>query len=94
MELYKEGKIRPITPMTTFDAARIEDSMRFMQKGAHIGKVVINMPESPAILKSLAPKQKPIFSSAGSYLLAGGLGGLGQAVAVWMAESGATESKL
>jgi len=52
------------------------------------------MPEDPSILTSRPPKQKPIFSTDGSYLLSCGLGGLGQAVAVWIAELDTTENKL
>lgn len=91
--MYSSSAFKPITPMTSFDAVKIEDSMRFMQKGSHIGKVVINMPEDLATLNPRAPKQKALFPGDASYILAGGLGGLGQAIAVWMAESGATESK-
>lgn len=63
-----------------------------MQKGSHIGKVVVSLPQS----KSLATcTGKEVFSlkQNASYLLVGGLGGLGQAIAVWMAEAGATERK-
>lgn len=93
MDLYEGGFIKPIAPMTRFDAVKVEDSMRFMQKGAHVGKVVVNMPDDLRVLNSKAPRQQALFSSDASYLLAGGLGGLGQAVSVWMAESGATESE-
>lgn len=94
MDLYKSGTIKPIAPMTCFDAVRIEDSMRFMQKGSHMGKVIIIMPENPDTLTTRAPKQPLRCSPDASYILAGGLGGIGQATAVWMAEAGATESKL
>jgi len=52
------------------------------------------MPEDLSILTSRPPKQKPIFSNSSSYLLTRGLGSLGQAVAIWIAEPGATETKL
>ncbi|KAK5988830.1 Highly reducing polyketide synthase pspA [Cladobotryum mycophilum] len=91
MDLYSSGAIKPITPMTCFEAAKIEDSMRFMQKGSHIGKVIITMPEDSNELTIQAPKQQFRCRGDASYILAGGLGGLGQAIAVWMAESGATE---
>ncbi|KAF3763946.1 hypothetical protein M406DRAFT_85351 [Cryphonectria parasitica EP155] len=91
VDLYKSGDIKPISPMTCFEATRVEEAMRFMQKGSHLGKVVINMPETADELKSRAPKRGLVLDPSASYVLAGGLGGLGQAVAVWMAESGATE---
>ncbi|RFU79720.1 polyketide synthase [Trichoderma arundinaceum] len=91
MDLYKSGDIKPITPMTCFESTKVEDAMRFMQKGAHMGKVVITLPKDPNELTTRAPKQQFHCHSDASYLLAGGLGGLGQAIAIWMAESGATE---
>src|SRR6266699_559865 len=93
LELYESGFVKPIAPMARFDAAKVEDSMRFMQKDTRMGKVIIDMPENLADFTSTTPKQKLIFREDASYLLAGGLGGLGQATAVWMAESGATESE-
>ncbi|KAF2195930.1 hypothetical protein K469DRAFT_545317 [Zopfia rhizophila CBS 207.26] len=91
MELYSEGKIGPIHPISHFDAAKIEDAFRFMQKGQHIGKVVCSMPQDAHQLETRSTKQKFHLRPNSSYLLAGGLGGLGRAIAIWMAEAGAGE---
>jgi len=91
--LYERGIIKPISPLTVFDASKIEDAMRLMQKGSHMGKIVVTMPSN---FEGVAtPSVKPKFSLTpdASYILVGGLGGLGRAVAVWMAEAGATQSK-
>jgi len=92
VKYYNQRFITPIQPITTFEAQKIEDAMRFMQKGRHIGKIVITMP-NPQVLP-VRPK-RPVFQLPGttSYILVGGLGGLGQAVAIWMAEAGAAESE-
>ena len=37
MRMYEDGHIRPIQPMTTFEASEIEQSFRYLQKGDHIG---------------------------------------------------------
>lgn len=68
--------------------------MRFMQKGNHIGKIIVTMSETSEELS--ARSAKPVFelNHQASYLLVGGLGGLGQAIAVWMAEAGAKEGEL
>jgi hypothetical protein len=93
LELYEQGHIKPIHPITQFDGSKVEDAMRFMQKGNHIGKIVITLPESSENLP--VQSKKPVFKlHDASYLLVGGLGGLGQAIAVWMAEAGAKESEL
>lgn len=60
-----------------------------MQKGSHIGKIVIDMPENPSSLGAVPRKTELSLKSHVSYLLVGGLGGLGQAVSTWMVEHGA-----
>jgi len=92
--MYEKGDIKPITPITKFEGNEVEAAMRFMQKGSHIGKVVVTLPENPEELKaSHVGRRQFTLSSEASYLLIGGLGGLGQAIAVWMAEPGASERK-
>ena len=88
LEQYLNGNFRPITPITTFDAEHVEEAFRFMQKGTHIGKIVVKFPENDTLpLTKTVPA--PEFRSDASYVLAGGLGGLGKAIAGWMASHGA-----
>jgi len=95
VELYERGEIKAITPITEFEGNDVESAMRFMQKGSHIGKVVVTLPEDASKLNaSQSTKRQFALQTDASYLLIGGLGGLGQAIAVWMAEAGASESKL
>ena len=68
--------------------------MRFVQNGDYIGKAVLALPQNPATLPLQPSKQTFKLREDASYLLVGGLGGLGQAIAIWMAEAGARESKL
>lgn len=60
-----------------------------MQSGRHIGKIIIRMPENPETLQSVKATPTPKMRADRSYLLIGGLGGLGRAVATWMVEQGA-----
>ena len=89
MEYYQQGHISPIRPMKVFDAAQIVEAFRYMQKGQHIGKIVVSMPEIPSKIEAMARRQDLRLRAESSYLLVGGLGGLGRAVANWMVESGA-----
>ncbi len=88
LEQYLKGNFKPITPITVFDAEHVEDAFRFMQKGSHIGKIVIKLPEDNT-LPWTPTVPVPQFRGDVSYLLAGGLGGLGKAIASWMASHGA-----
>lgn len=88
LDLYVKGDIKPITPITTFDAANIEEAFKYMQKGSHIGKIVIKFPQEDTL--PLAPTTPlPELRSDATYVLVGGLGGLGKAIAHWMVSYGA-----
>lgn len=86
---YRQGEIEPIRPVRVFEARRIGEAFRYMQKGQHIGKIVVKMPEDPDELPMARAQRKFALSSEASYLLVGGLGGLGRAVSTWMVENGA-----
>ena len=88
MDLFKQGHIQPIHPTAVFDAEKAEDAFRYMQKGVHIGRIVIKLPKEDTLrLTPFVPT--PSFKSDVSYLLVGGMGGLGQSVASWMVSAGA-----
>ncbi|KAH0539025.1 putative secondary metabolism biosynthetic enzyme [Glutinoglossum americanum] len=90
MDLYRQGSIKPIPSVTLFPGTKVEDAFRCMQKGQHIGKIVVSMPSDPDLLP-VTPIAHPLsLRPDASYLLPGGLGGLGRAVSVWLAEHGAT----
>ena len=88
IDLYNQGLIQPIHPVTIFDAPHVEDAFRYMQNRQHIGKIVVTIPED---LNDLATEGHSdlVLRSDSSYILIGGLGGLGRAVSKWMVECGA-----
>ncbi|KAI2915447.1 hypothetical protein CBS147371_5732 [Aspergillus niger] len=89
VQMLEAGHIKPIAPRTTFSAGHIEDSFRYMQKGTHMGKIVVTIPEGGRELP-IAPIIPDLTMKANaSYLLVGGMGGLGRAVATWLVEKGA-----
>jgi NADPH:quinone reductase-like Zn-dependent oxidoreductase len=83
IELYENGVFQPIQPITRFEADHVEDALRYLQRGKHIGKVVVNFPEKLEL--PLAPTV-PAFAlrSDKTYLLVGGMGGIGMAIARWI----------
>lgn len=88
LDLYVNGHIKPIHPVTVYPAERIEDAYRYLQKGLHIGKIVVTFPEEDTLPLTLT-QPAPEFRSDASYLLVGGMGGLGQSIATWMVTNGA-----
>jgi acyl transferase domain-containing protein/aryl carrier-like protein len=75
-------------PQRVFSIADVVSAFRHMQQGKHIGKIVLSMREQPAAV-ARAEDGPLSFRDDASYLITGGLGGFGLAVARWMAERGA-----
>ncbi|KAI1333951.1 acyl transferase domain-containing protein [Xylariaceae sp. FL0016] len=89
IELVEAGIAAVLHPTTAFEADRVQDAFRYMQKGVHMGRIVVRMPEDPLSLPLALPTPKLKFSPEGIYVLAGGLGGLGRSILSWMASHGA-----
>ncbi|KAI1128529.1 hypothetical protein F5Y10DRAFT_265029 [Nemania abortiva] len=94
MEYYREGFIKPVVLAQVYPPSTIVDAMRYMQQGSHIGKIAISIRnESTRNLEveKITPvyTDSDMFDPGASYLLVGGLGGLGHSVSVWMAQRGA-----
>ena len=75
-------------PHRVFAISSTLNAFRYMQQGKHIGKVVLSMHDRPATI--FAGGDAPLqFSAEASYLITGGLGGFGLAIARWMVKHGA-----
>lgn len=90
MQYLEEGHIQPIRPIKAFPAQEVEAAFRYMQKGAHIGKIVIEFPENAEKLVASKRGHDLMFQADKSVLITGGFGGLGRATARWMVTRGAT----
>ncbi|OTA94899.1 hypothetical protein M434DRAFT_70407 [Hypoxylon sp. CO27-5] len=86
---YNTGALKPIRPIGVFEAAEIESAIRTMQKGQHIGKFVVRIPEDTSSIVASPARSDFSFRPDASYLLVGGFGGLGRSIAMWMVERGA-----
>ncbi|KAI6827416.1 polyketide synthase [Hortaea werneckii] len=89
MRLVEQGHIHPIHPTTCFDAEHAEDAFRFMQTGQHIGRIVVKIPRDTSTIPLASRPPAPEFEGQKTYLLVGGMGGLGRSVASWMVSAGA-----
>ncbi|RYP07500.1 hypothetical protein DL765_009144 [Monosporascus sp. GIB2] len=89
VDYYDGGHIKPITPIKSFTASQVTDAFRYMQSGQHIGKVTVRMDEKLSEIGVVPAAPGPRFRPDASYLLVGGLGGLGRAISSWMVENGA-----
>ena len=90
MTLYGLELIKAPQPIAVFGISEMEKALRIMQSGKHMGKLVL-VPRPDEIVKVLPSKNRreKLFRAEASYLLIGGLGGIGRAIASWMLEHGA-----
>ncbi|KAI0593381.1 hypothetical protein F4775DRAFT_607795 [Biscogniauxia sp. FL1348] len=97
MQLLRSGSIAPLPVSKVFSASELHQAVKSMQPGTHTGKTVLsvrsltpnnnNQPQLGAIAVS---RPQPLrLNPTASYLLVGGLGGLGRSFAVWLAQRGA-----
>ncbi|KAJ6441494.1 cytochrome p450 monooxygenase [Purpureocillium lavendulum] len=89
MQWIKSGSLKPGVIAKVWDASQVQDAFRFMQGGRHIGKIIVKMPDDTDSLESAKERPAPALRHDRSYMLVGGLGGLGRAIATWMVENGA-----
>lgn len=93
MEYFNKGHITPIRPIQIFDAESVQEAFRVMQQGHHLGKLVISLRDVDGRLKMDAKAataiREPKLEHSASYLLAGGLGGLGRSIARYLIERNA-----
>jgi acyl transferase domain-containing protein/NADPH:quinone reductase-like Zn-dependent oxidoreductase len=93
MDCFDQGQFEPIRVDKVFPASQTLDAVRYMQQGKHIGKIVIEIQDRVGhrLIDEVDTNKKidAGLDSTGSYLLVGGLGGLGRTMAVWMAQRGA-----
>ncbi|KAI0898853.1 hypothetical protein F4806DRAFT_493360 [Annulohypoxylon nitens] len=87
VKYYNQGLLQPIDPVVTFDAKQISRAFRHLEDGDHLGKVTVSF--SGARIESVPQRRNIKFDPSATYMLVGGVGGLGRSIATWMVERGA-----
>ncbi|MHA7651300.1 sulfolipid-1 biosynthesis phthioceranic/hydroxyphthioceranic acid synthase [Mycobacterium sp. ML4] len=72
-----------------YPVADAANAIRAVSAAEHTGKVVLDMPPAASGIVVVPPDQVPVFRADGSYLVTGGLGGLGLFLAEHLAAAGA-----
>ena len=86
LEHVRSGVLPPL-PQRVFPLSRAGEALWEMARGQHIGKFVVEVAEaSPPVI---AVSGECRLRADGSYLVTGGLGGLGLSLGRWMAKHGA-----
>ncbi len=85
MALFEQGSLKPL-PHNIFPVEDAANAFRYMSRRKNIGKVVISFSNAEAKNRSDRPAAP---RADATYLITGGHGGLGLAVARWLVEKGA-----
>ena len=86
-DLYDSGALAP-PPVTEVPAGEVDAAFRAMAHSDHIGKIVVRMGREPVSVPASSLPDSPIRADA-TYVITGGLGGLGLAVARMLTDRGA-----
>ncbi|KAF9893069.1 hypothetical protein FE257_012480 [Aspergillus nanangensis] len=89
MRLLAEGSIQPPQPISLFGLGDMSKAFRLMQSGKNHGKFVIEMRPDDMVTTVLKSQPNSSFDEHATYLIAGGLGGLGQSMIKWLVSRGA-----
>ena len=88
LALLEAGDVPPL-PVTTYPAHRYEDALRLMMAGRHQGKLALELPSEGLPGDARPVDLRPLLDPEASYLVTGGLGGLGLCVVSYLAAAGA-----
>lgn len=90
MDLALKGHIKPLYISKIFPFEETVEAFRYMQRGKHIGKIVISYEKNKMVKIPYRPASPDLnLRGDGSYLIAGGFKGLCGSLAVYMARCGA-----
>nr|A0A348HAX6.1 RecName: Full=Highly reducing polyketide synthase phiA; Short=HR-PKS phiA; AltName: Full=Phomoidride biosynthesis cluster protein A [fungal sp. ATCC 74256]BBG28498.1 putative polyketide synthase [fungal sp. ATCC 74256] len=89
LHLFAQGAVKGPSPVEVYPFSQMEAAFRRMQTGGHMGKLVAVSRPGDMVKVIAQDKSKNMFRPDASYLLVGGLGGIGRATSQWMVQHGA-----
>ncbi|KAJ5357821.1 hypothetical protein N7541_004979 [Penicillium brevicompactum] len=87
VHLLQQGLIHPVKPVKVYTIADIEKAYRQMQAGKHLGKIVLSAEDCSIEYCPIKPTAR--LRPDATYLITGGVGGIGRSVATWLLAHGA-----
>ncbi|KAI1087949.1 putative polyketide synthase [Rostrohypoxylon terebratum] len=77
------------TPIHVFPVSELEKAFRFVQSGKNSGRTVVTLEDAEVVQKLVVRRSTWQFDQNASYVVLGGLGGLGRPIIRWMVSRGA-----
>ncbi|KAJ5826937.1 hypothetical protein N7447_003700 [Penicillium robsamsonii] len=93
-KLIEQQALNLVQPITVHPLQNVQAAFKFIQTGAHTGKVVLSAgpdEQAPVVPRSnhVAAAARVRLSPDASYLIVGGVGGIGRSIAHWLVAHGA-----
>jgi hypothetical protein len=88
VRLWNEGVVKTAKPTTVSPLSKLVEGFQTLQSGRGTGKMVF-VPHADDVVPIVPEQQTPFyFKPDATYVLSGGLGGLGRSIARWMVSRG------
>ncbi|MCJ1389265.1 hypothetical protein MMC18_002121 [Xylographa bjoerkii] len=84
MSLMKDKKLSELRPVHVYNVSQLVEAYRYLQSGKSTGKTIIEFRPNDEVPTVPSAMPTYYFDPNASYLIAGGLGGLGRSIARWM----------
>ncbi|KAF4632900.1 hypothetical protein G7Y89_g5221 [Cudoniella acicularis] len=93
MEYFGQGFLHPNRIARVFSPAEIKETFEYMQQGKHVGNIILELRDTSTgrlRMGEISPQKQTSaqLDASASYLLVGGLGGIGRSLCIWMAQHG------
>ncbi|CAH0050429.1 unnamed protein product [Clonostachys solani] len=89
MKLVSYGAIYSPKPLSSFGLASIKEAFSHINGGRNAGRVVISIEPTAVVEKRIIHRRTWTFDANATYLVSGGLGGIGRSMLRWMVDRGA-----
>ncbi|PYI01233.1 ketoacyl-synt-domain-containing protein [Aspergillus sclerotiicarbonarius CBS 121057] len=89
LRFYHDRGCRPASPIQVMSYSEISQALQRLASGQTVGKVVLKATDRDVVMTAPPPVPPIQFVEAATYVIVGGMGGIGQYIALWMADHGA-----
>ncbi|BCR93085.1 type I polyketide synthase [Aspergillus luchuensis] len=89
MQMFAQGILTPVHPVTTVGIADVESVLRKLQSGKTTGKVVVDHRINGKVKATHPLPSSDLLSPDATYVIVGGTGGIGQSITRRMVQRGA-----
>ena len=87
-DLLGKGITKPIAPVRVYPISEVENAFRLMQAGKHMGKIALSYSDDDVVPVIRSENAALALDPKATYLLVGGLGGLGRSLSTMLVDNG------